>query len=52
MTIFILLIGMLLGWLLKFTFDFYHNFKTTEEKRASEMEDILTQFKAIELNKK
>lgn len=51
MNILCLIIGVLLGWGLKYAFDFYHDFKTIEEKRASELDDVLTRFKAIELNK-
>lgn len=52
MTIFLFIVGLILGWFLKFGFDKYHDFKTIEETRASRMEDLLVKFKAIELNKK
>lgn len=42
------LIGAVGGWFLKFAFDFYHNFKDLEQKRASEIDDILTKFKVME----
>lgn len=51
MNILMLLVGCFLGWGLKFAMDYYHEFKTTEEKRASQMEDILTRFKAQEIIK-
>ena len=42
------LLGSVTGWFLKFAFDFYHAFKDTEMKRANEIDEILTNFKAIE----
>jgi hypothetical protein len=42
------LLGSLAGWFLKFAFDFYHNFKDEEQKRASALEDILVKFKVLE----
>ena len=44
-------LGAIGGWFLKFAFDFYHNFKDVEQVRASQVDDILTKFKAIELIK-
>lgn len=46
------IIGIVSGWLLKFAFDFYHQFKDIEEKRASALEDILVKFKMLEEMKK
>lgn len=40
--------GAVCGWFLKFAFDFYHNFKDLEQKRASEIDDILVKFKVME----
>ena len=42
------LLGSLAGWFLKFAFDFYHNFKDIEKKRANEIDEILTNFKSLE----
>jgi len=47
-----LLIGVALGWLLKYAFDFYHDFKKIEEVRAGQLEDILVKFKMLEEMKK
>jgi hypothetical protein len=46
------IIGIVSGWLLKFAFDFYYQFKFIENKRASDMEDILVKFKMLEEMKK
>lgn len=47
-----LIIGFLLGFFAKVGFDEYHKFKTEQEKTASQMEDVLARFKAIEMLKK
>lgn len=47
LSLIMLLIGVVLGWLLKYAFDFYHNFRDVEEKRASQLEDALIKFKML-----
>lgn len=51
MNLIYIIIGFSLGMMAKYGMDKYHDFKTIEEKRSSQMEDILTKFKAIEINK-
>jgi len=48
MSIFMLILGLLIGFAGKFGADKYHEFKIQEQKTISKMEDILTDFKAIE----
>lgn len=52
MNLLYILIGFALEMAAKYGMDKYHEFRTIEEKRSSQMEDILTKFKAIEINKK
>lgn len=42
------LLGSCAGWFLKFAFDWYHEFKTKEYEQANKIDEILTNFKAIE----
>lgn len=48
MTILMLILGIILGLGIKFGLDEYHSFKKEQEKTMIDMENILTNFKAIE----
>lgn len=48
MNIFMLVLGIILGLGAKFGLDEYHRFKTEQQKTMLDMENILTNFKAIE----
>ena len=52
MNLLYILIGFALGFAAKIGADWYHNFKSQEEKRSQELEEILTKFKAFEMFKK
>jgi len=51
MSIFLFILGLILGFLLKLGFDEYHYYLDNQKKVTENMEDILTRFKAIELLK-
>lgn len=48
MTIFLCVLCFILGFLLKFSYDKYFEFRNRELATISKMEDILTTFKALE----
>lgn len=52
MSIFTFILGLIIGFGIKLGFDRYHLFRTEEEKRAREMEELLVRWKAVELNKR
>lgn len=52
MIIFLFILGIIIGFAGKASFDEYHYYRNNQEKATLKMEDILTQFRAIELNKK
>jgi len=51
MSILSIFVGIIIGLGVKFGLDEYHYFKQEQEKTKNEMEEVLTKFKAIELNK-
>jgi len=51
MNIFFLILGIVIGFGLKFGADQYFIFIKREKEQLDRMEDILAQWKAIELNK-
>lgn len=46
-----LILGMVIGFLVKLVFDFYHKFLSKQQDIKEEMEIILTKLQAIEANK-
>jgi hypothetical protein len=42
------LFGVVCGWLLKFTYDFYTAFRTVEKDRADKLEEILINWRIME----
>ena len=42
------LVGLTLGWLLKYAMDFYHDFKTVEKVRADQLEEVLLNWRLME----
>lgn len=42
------LLGTIAGWFLKFAFDWYKDFKINEMAQAEKIDEILTNFKALE----
>ncbi len=42
------LFGLVSGWLLKFTYDFYTAFRTVEKDRADKLEEILINWRVME----
>lgn len=51
MAIFTFILGLIIGIGFMIGVERYRLFKNEEAKRAAEMDEILTRFKAIELNK-
>lgn len=51
MSIFTFVLGFIIGLFTKLGLDFYHEFRNEQEKTASQMEDVLTRFKAMEMVK-
>lgn len=51
MNILMLILGMVIGFLIKLIFDFYHKFLLKQQDIKDEMEVILTKIQAIEANK-
>lgn len=45
------IIGLVCGWLLKFTYDFYSAFRTVEKERADKLEEILINWRIMENTK-
>lgn len=52
MAIFTFILGAIIGFGVKEGFDRYHLFRTEEEKRAREIEELLVRWKAVEITKK
>ncbi|MFZ4799301.1 MAG: hypothetical protein ACOYMA_17510 [Bacteroidia bacterium] len=51
MTIFTLILGLIIGFFLKFGFDELHYWKNNLEKIVDKNEDLYIKMKALELNK-
>lgn len=51
MSIFLFILGIVIGFGFKLGFDEYYKFKKEQEKTASQMEDVLARFKALEMLK-
>ena len=49
MSILMLLLGIILGFVLKLGMDEYHKFKNEQEKTKEKMEEVLTRWKAMEI---
>lgn len=49
MYIFTFILGLIIGFMSKVGIDYYHDFILRQEKTAERMDDILTQWKAMEL---
>lgn len=51
MSIFLFVLGLVLGFGLKIGFDQYHYFRLNQEATTKELNNILVNFKALEKNK-
>jgi len=52
MSIFLFILGLVLGFGLKLAFDEYHYFRKHQQESVSRMEDVLAKFKAMEILEK
>lgn len=51
MSIFLFILGLIIGFGCKLGADEYHKYLQNQEQTKKEMEDVLIKFKALELNK-